>query len=297
MNKNSLLCKGIAVVVILLFIGLAFAPSIYANESEEELVEVTTEFCGLSGKRNTVQITQRQAKELDALFDEIKLKLDTIESREEAVDIFNEAIVELDKYGLLGGLSVKQAQRLVIGKYQNMRIMKLIGQTFTIDSGNSDGVTNTLCLIAGKSIGWPFAFESILSRLLINMRWSIFYNFQLFGIGVSFLSTLRLISIGNRIGFGGRYLVMEPHPEPYWEDFTSEGWIITFDLNGIKSWDGDLYGQLSGPSISFMYIGPYEYRPGVIGFTGIKISNIYSFNQLFLGSALHVDIGSEHPNT
>ena len=29
-----------------------------------------------------------------------------------------EAVVELDKYGLLGGLSIKQAQRLVTGGYQ-----------------------------------------------------------------------------------------------------------------------------------------------------------------------------------
>jgi len=82
MSKNSLLCKGIAVVVILLFIGLAFAPSINADVSKEELVEVTTEFCGL-GKKHTVKLTQEEVDELDQLFDDIKERLDNIETREE----------------------------------------------------------------------------------------------------------------------------------------------------------------------------------------------------------------------
>jgi len=38
-----------------------------------------------------------------------------VETRGEAEAIFKEAVVELDKYGLLGGLSVRQVQRLVTG--------------------------------------------------------------------------------------------------------------------------------------------------------------------------------------
>ena len=36
MERNNLLKKGIAVAVILLFIGLAFAPSINANVSNDK---------------------------------------------------------------------------------------------------------------------------------------------------------------------------------------------------------------------------------------------------------------------
>ena len=45
--------KGITLAIILLFIGLAFTPSINANISkeslEDELVEITTELYGIKG--------------------------------------------------------------------------------------------------------------------------------------------------------------------------------------------------------------------------------------------------------
>jgi len=51
--------KGLAVAVILLLIGVAFAPSINANVVEDELVEIDVEFCGL-GRKQTVQLTQQR---------------------------------------------------------------------------------------------------------------------------------------------------------------------------------------------------------------------------------------------
>ena len=109
--------------VIVLFLGVAIAPSINANISkasvDSELVEITTEVCGLNGGKQTVELTQEEAAEVEALFDSIRERLNNTETREEAEQIFKEAVVELDKYGLLGGLSVKQAQRLAIGSYRN----------------------------------------------------------------------------------------------------------------------------------------------------------------------------------
>ncbi|MCK5112995.1 MAG: hypothetical protein KAQ84_05575, partial [Thermoplasmatales archaeon] len=53
MERNNLIKKGLAVAVILLFIGLAFTLSINANISkeslEDELVEITTELYGIKG--------------------------------------------------------------------------------------------------------------------------------------------------------------------------------------------------------------------------------------------------------
>ena len=53
MERNNLIKKGLAVAVILLFIGLAFTLSINANISkeslEDELVEITTEVYGIKG--------------------------------------------------------------------------------------------------------------------------------------------------------------------------------------------------------------------------------------------------------
>ncbi|EMR75079.1 hypothetical protein MBGDF03_00859 [Thermoplasmatales archaeon SCGC AB-540-F20] len=131
MGGNNIIKKGSVLAVILLFIGVAFAPSINANVSkasiDSELVEITTEVCGINGVTpNTVLLSKEDAEEVEKLIDDIERRLDDVETREETEKIFNEAVVELDKYGLLGGLSVKQAQKLVTGGYQNRRAMKVL---------------------------------------------------------------------------------------------------------------------------------------------------------------------------
>ncbi|PNX46208.1 MAG: hypothetical protein BV459_06880, partial [Thermoplasmata archaeon M11B2D] len=107
--------------VILLFIGVAVAPSI--NQSvvtasrEDDLVDVTTHACGIHGYNDTtVKLTREQYKNLEEYLVEFRAKLNQTTSREEAVPIFKDAVVELDTYGLLPeGMSVKLAQRLVTG--------------------------------------------------------------------------------------------------------------------------------------------------------------------------------------
>jgi hypothetical protein len=118
--------KLLVVGVIGLFLGLAITPSINANVNKEsELIEITTEVCGLGGGKHTIQLTKEEAEEVDRIFVNIRNKLNTTDSREDAEKIFKDAVVELDAYGLLGGLSVKQAQRLVTGGLKNKKMMKI----------------------------------------------------------------------------------------------------------------------------------------------------------------------------
>ena len=139
--KNTYIRKCISIVVILLFIGIAFAPYINASVVKDDLVEFNVEFCGLD-KKHTVKLTQQEADEVESLFDDIEQRLSEVESREEAEEIFKEAVVELDKYDLLGGLSVRQAQRLVTRKYNRLQEANWI---------LSDDNSNYLCLIAGRT--------------------------------------------------------------------------------------------------------------------------------------------------
>ena len=48
----------LSVAVILLFVGVVFAPSINASVVKNELIEFDVEFCGL-GKKHTVKLTQQ----------------------------------------------------------------------------------------------------------------------------------------------------------------------------------------------------------------------------------------------
>lgn len=209
--------------------------SIQMSENKD-LVKFTTEVCGLNGDRQTVKLTQQEANEVEALFDLIRNKLNNTESREEAEEIFKDAVVELDKYGLLGGLSVKQAQRLVTGGYKTPRISRFIDRIS--DKIPVDNNSNILCIISGeaeypgpvcpsvfvifnlfKLLPWP----SILLALLLSCRLIIDF-FVPFSFGA-------LSIMGSYDSYDGNYT-------------PSYGYIETFGLNGKKVWDGNLYGQI-----------------------------------------------------
>src|SRR4030042_1592503 len=117
--KDNWMTKGLVVSVILLFIGVTIAPSINFTvvkaSQDDDLVEVTTQACGIKGFGNTtVKLTRQQYQNLEQYLVEFRARLNQTTTKEEAVPIFKEAVVELDKYGLLPeGMSVERAQRLV----------------------------------------------------------------------------------------------------------------------------------------------------------------------------------------
>ncbi len=265
--------KLLAVCVIVLFLGLAIAPSINANVSKEgELVEITTEVCGIDGvKPHTVKLTKEDAEEVEKLIDDIERRLDEVETREETVEIFNEAVVELDKYSLLGSLSIKQAQRLVTGGYQNSRVMEILGRMI----GRNQNITNSnlLCLTAGHTtnsfIMGPLSLLGILLSVYLNWLFLIFFFFP---VEICGLMVFGDFSIGQHAVY-----------------YPAEGWVRAIGLTGVKKWDGKFYGQLL--KIDFGLGGEFL---GGIGFTGFRMN--YGFlNTFFLGSALLVKLGAIHP--
>ena len=80
---------------------------------EEDLVEYTTEVIGFSGGKRTVKLTREQSREVELILDSIQKKLESSKSIEEAKEIYKNGVVELDKYGLLAGLSREEVRKLV----------------------------------------------------------------------------------------------------------------------------------------------------------------------------------------
>jgi len=160
--KNNFASKGLTVAIVFLFLGVAFAPSINANVPKEEYVEITTEICGIDGiKPKTVKLTKQESIEIEQLFNDIKVKLDKAETREETIEIFNDAIVEIDKYGLLGGLSIEQAQNLIIRPYHNSRVLNFINTLFKTLNRDEDLSCLLVFLFAETNGGFfvnPFFF-------------------------------------------------------------------------------------------------------------------------------------------
>jgi hypothetical protein len=135
--------KCLAVGIILLFIGVAVAPSINSSvvkaSIDNDLVEVTSQVCGIQGFGNTtVKLTKEQYQNLEQYLVEFRARLNQTTSREEAVLIFKDAVVELNKYGLLPkGISVKRAQQLVTIGHQ-IQSVPMIGKKSQQISINHD---------------------------------------------------------------------------------------------------------------------------------------------------------------
>jgi hypothetical protein len=154
MKKYPLIVKGLAVGIILLFIGVAVAPSINFHvvkaSNDNDLVEVTTQACGVKGFGNqTVKLTRQQYQNLEQYLVDFRARLNQTTTREEAVPIFNEAVVELNKYGLLPkGMDVQKAEELVTGEYLSKKLINTIEK---LQKNNlfSNG-TNYLCLTVGN---------------------------------------------------------------------------------------------------------------------------------------------------
>jgi len=301
-----------AVAVVVLFVGIAIAPSINANVSKEALVEFTTEVCGLNGGKQTVKLTQEEAVEVEALFDSIREKLDTTKSRDEAEEIFKEAVIELDKYDLLGGLSVKQAQKLVTGKYQDSKIIKILESINIKNRGIFDIKSNFLCLTLGMT-DWPgVSFQGPLARnsyklfilfLALSYISYVILGYPNLSLIMQFFGSIILIwiyfpchlfgeltnpvPIGYTIGIGA--------PSIYWEGFIpAEGKILTIGLTGKREWNGEFYGCL--PLFPNMFYILLLFLPGITGFTGIKFTNFDTDKTFFLGFSLWARIDEEPPD-
>jgi len=288
--KKGLFRKGLVIGIILFLIGVSLAPSINAYISkislDDEIIEYTIEICGMNGGKQKVTLTQRETKEVESLFDSVTERLNKTETREEAEDIFEDAVLELDKYGLLGGLTVKQAQNLVTKGYQIIKNIDFLYKLLDINNNGLNWDGNRYCLIYGEvnegcQFYSPFIkygkfVDFFLAISLIRaIPWDLARN------GISTVTpTFADIVFGLKI----------PRPD---EDllFPAQGFIWTIGTKGIREWNGSFFGQIADFSVK---IGPVMSKVSYIGatwFLGIKIlipSNEDSHKTWLIGSAQQV---------
>ncbi len=255
--------KILAIGVILLFIGIAVAPSINQSfvtaSQDDDLVEVTTQSCGIQGYGNTtVKLTREQYQELEEYLVEFRARLNQTSTREEVIPVFKEAVVELDKYGLLPrGLSEKQIIKLIL-RLNEQRLPVLDANYFCLVSGKT---TNTLsygplATVADDILLLIFLLLSNPRHLsgtlfgdfiewLLNILWIIKETIMTISAGLFFIMlwTGGLFSVYSPIGlltlltFG--YTTGNYENEKY----PSSGWVYSIGLTGMKKYDGpELWG-------------------------------------------------------
>ena len=245
----------LAVGIIFLFVGVTIAPTINLNtvkaSTDEDLVEVTTQACGIQGYGNTtVNLTREQYQDLEQYLVEFRARLNQTTTREEAVPIFKEAVVELDKYGLLPqGISVERAQKLIIEGYQNKVLIKLIERIYLNKQKISSIDFNIFCLIVGGGD---------------NIRF----------VGIPFIP----IRVLNMIILGYTRFAW-----PYTHTHYTNGELLSVGLLGRKYVSGSIHGEIFDIKIPRL-VGWYYYHVGVIGFTGISIGLLGEY--FYFGSAV-----------
>ena len=267
--KNNCYKKGLVIGIIVLFIAIAVAPCINANVSkasvENKLVKLSIELCGIGGSQEKiVQLTKKDTIELETIFDDMKIKLNNVNTNQETIEIFNEVVESLNKLGLLPKeISVKEAQLLISN--QNSMYNNINRENENFD-----------CFIVGKTSWTTF----------IKPGWGIP------------LSNLLPILFNGSIAFGEECWDWNGGSGDYYRKPAS-GWVWTNGSNGEITWNGDsLWGNL-GTHYYTTNFGEiwYEYLfyKGVTGFTGIRIKRRLAGHIYYFGIASHVAIVTEFP--
>jgi len=321
MNKNILLTIGITI----LFLGITIAPSINFNvvkaSKNNDLVEVTTQACGINGYGNTtVKLTRQQYQNLEQYLVDFQARLNQTKTKEEAVPIFKEAVMELNKYGLLPkGMSIEEAQKLVLGGYQNPRYSRFLNRMLnSVEKSSND--ENYNCLIAGRTtntvsigpiltliqIGANHGYNNLYYLIVFLQQHNNFFLLLLFGglymffaitsimtseVGLgNFIDNFHPILLLSTIGLGmNTWLPYDGGVYP------AVGWIYTNGTNGIIKWNGSLYGDL--PVYYFLSLNWFiffDFYPGIIGFSGIKII-LPLLGSFYLGNAFEIKISTTPP--
>jgi hypothetical protein len=304
----------LAIGIIFLFIGVAVAPSINSTvvKASDDLVEVTSRTSGIQGYGNTtVKLTKEQYQSLEQYLVDFRVRLNQTTTREEAVPIFKDAVVELNKYGLLPkGLSEREAERLVLGVYEHPRPPRVLGQ---VQSPSRD-LEDSWCLVTGLArrtssmgslpltvlLGSLGLFDLAMwcelmhvgyhyGQIYMTLFWLfLFLSVESLALGVMLALVSHTIPIAGfgMVSFGGF------QSNGYWAyPVPASGWLNTIGANGKKNWSGEFYGNLTLSSNwrveeSVEVFIPF---PGIVGFTGVQIHSL-SNGDYYIGHAVKVKI-------
>lgn len=266
--------KILVLGVILLFIGVAVAPSINQSiakaSTDDDLVEVTTQACGIQGYGNsTVKLTREQYQEYQLSMVAFRSRLNNTDSREEALPIFKEIIVELEKYNLLPeGMSIKKAEELLLPLIAHKQMEKKY--PFLIGIKNS----NYFSLVIGHvlegnpqgtlpSIVSTFFGKAYIHKNSEKMRflWDLSSKLLTFQMFFKFIHFFSLLPMGHS-------------PWNLNNTYYTWGTVISIGLLGLKIFYGHLLGNCFTILIDDYLAGvrPVYRFIGGCGFMGLSIS-------------------------
>ncbi|GAG58708.1 unnamed protein product [marine sediment metagenome] len=154
MKKNPLVKRGLAIGIILLFISIIFIPSINFTvvraSNDGALVQVTIQAYGIKGFENTtVILTKQQYQNIEQCLDEFQTRLKQTSTRDKAIPLFKEALIQLNQNGLLPNeMDVVQAQKLVVEAYSKYNELPIFENIFH-ENNLQENQHNLFCFVSG----------------------------------------------------------------------------------------------------------------------------------------------------
>lgn len=268
--------KLMVVAIFFLLLSLVFVPGINANKASIniEKSKISVEICGIDNSKQYVAcFTEEDSVEIENLTHSIGEKFHKVETWQESIETFNEAVLSLNEYDLLPkDTDVENFLKVMSENYA--KCYKFL------DNINPSGIIdgNIYCLITGNTDSPNTRFINRFSHLLLL---PVFLLEICFGFGISLLVLLAIweiidafpVSLNQMICLG-QIFIYGGNP--------ATGWIHTTGLNGIKNWEGDIYGGMGGTM--------FGDQIGVIGFKGIKITNFNSKEVFYMGFARRVKV-------
>jgi hypothetical protein len=302
----------LALAAIFLFISAAILPSsgLHSNTPSDgtELVRITMFIYGTDENlKQEHWITDPHASAIQQIFTNLKDRLAYADSLQETHRIFNDTIDTLALHHLLpSDINIKQLKTIVTrtSHYQKLTRFNRQMNTQHHDTTNTEEINDFFCSIAGNSSNTHVAklAKRIAHRLYVIMDhhtenallvklatafWVVFNQISKITQAITLLNGTHY---GVSIYFGNYHY----YPYPDWLH-PAEGWVSTYGINGKQNLTGTFWGQTiaGGWQPQDDWYMNYTWR-GCLGFSGL-LTYIGNDTVYYLGSALHVHIGSTRP--
>jgi hypothetical protein len=216
---------------------------------------------------------------IDNIFNELKIQLDKVTTKQDALVLVNKAIEELNEHDLLpNGVSEKLVQRLVTRFFSKSDFM----QRFQCTNDNETGNTNCLVIgFANETFFRPFPTIydiPIVYYLAFNTSFLDYFNFLLWFYAIR---SIQPVKLGPYAWAGQRYKLVENGNVTYDYMAASSGWVWTLGTNGVRKWNGTFYGGLD-TRYRKSVINNSNYAEawdpvGIRGFVGINVFSSIAF--------------------
>ena len=310
--KHYIRQTTLVLAIIFLFISVAILPSssLHYNTSSDntELTRITTFIYGTTEpSKQEHWVTSQHTRAIQQIFTDLKDRLAYADSLQETHQIFNDTIDALSLYHLLpSDISIQQLKNIITHTSYSQKLTWFIRQTNTQhhDTTNTEEINNFFCSIAGNSSNTHVAklAKRIAHRLYVIMDhhtenallvklatafWVVFNQ-------ISKITQAIILQNGTHYGVSIYYGNYHYYPYPDWLH-PAEGWVSTYGINGKQNLTGTLWGQTiaGGWQPQDDWYMNYTWR-GCLGFSGL-LTYLGDDTVYYLGSALHVHIGSTRP--